>query len=243
MRKSFFLTVGTLLGSAVSVSAADEVVSKTIAKVADAAIVIDKANTIPMEWYLAPFASILAILVAAIFYKKMMSASEGNDVMKEIAGHVREGAMAYLFRQYRVVGIVFVVLMLILAVLAAFGIQNPFVPVAFLTGGFFSENTESIDVGSSVATVLVLASSGIICVGRCSRWSMLCTGYSSASLLHPMFSSSSVCSLILSPCFSAVSIIILVSSTVNAPLSQNTSANTAPSSFAFGIILLLNNST
>jgi K(+)-stimulated pyrophosphate-energized sodium pump len=58
--------------------------------------------------------------------------------MREIAGHVREGAMAYLFRQYKVVGIVFAVLVVILAVLAYFRIQNPFVPIAFLTGGFFS---------------------------------------------------------------------------------------------------------
>jgi K(+)-stimulated pyrophosphate-energized sodium pump len=138
MRKSFFLTVGTLLGSAVGVSAADGVVSKTIEKAAGAAAVIDKANTIPMEWYLAPFASILAILVAVIFYKKMMSADEGNDLMKEIAGHVREGAMAYLARQYKVVGIVFAVLFVVFTALAFIGIQNPFVPIAFLTGGLFS---------------------------------------------------------------------------------------------------------
>ena len=68
----------------------------------------------------------------------MMQASEGSDKMKEIAGHVRDGAMAYLFRQYKVVGMVFIVLMIILAILAFFGIQNPFVPIAFLTGGFFS---------------------------------------------------------------------------------------------------------
>ncbi len=58
--------------------------------------------------------------------------------MVEIAGHVREGAMAYLMRQYKVVIIVFVVLLVILQALAFFGIQNPFVPIAFLTGGFFS---------------------------------------------------------------------------------------------------------
>ncbi len=138
MRKSFFLTAGTLLGGALSAQAADEVVSSKLTEVAQAAKIIESANSIPMSWYMAPFASILAILVAVIFYKKMMAASEGTDIMKEIAGHVREGAMAYLARQYRVVGIVFAVLFVIFAVLAFLGIQNPFVPIAFLTGGFFS---------------------------------------------------------------------------------------------------------
>jgi K(+)-stimulated pyrophosphate-energized sodium pump len=95
-------------------------------------------ESIPTEWYAAPFGAILALLVAVMFYQKMMSASEGNDTMKEIAQHVREGAMAYLFRQYKVVIFVFAVLFIIFTVLAFCGLQNPFVPVAFLTGGFFS---------------------------------------------------------------------------------------------------------
>jgi len=92
----------------------------------------------PTLWWAAPLASVLALLVAFNFYKKMIAANPGNDRMKEIAGYVREGAMAYLKRQYRVVGVVFFVLFVIFTVLAYFGIQNPFVPVAFLTGGFFS---------------------------------------------------------------------------------------------------------
>jgi len=91
-----------------------------------------------MLWLVAPVASVLALVVAVVFYKKMMAASEGSDKMKEIAGYVREGAMAYLFRQYKIVGWVFAVLFVLFAVLAYFGLQNPFVPVAFLTGGFFS---------------------------------------------------------------------------------------------------------
>ena len=59
--------------------------------------------------------------------------------MKEIAQYVREGAMAYLKQQYKVVVIVFIVLAALFAVLAyGFGVQNPWVPFAFLTGGFFS---------------------------------------------------------------------------------------------------------
>ncbi len=95
-------------------------------------------SVITNVWFIAPIASLLALGFAFFFYRKMCSASEGTDRMKEIAGYVREGAMAYLWRQYRVVALVFVVLFFVLAVLAKIGIQNPFVPIAFLTGGFFS---------------------------------------------------------------------------------------------------------
>ncbi|MAT70308.1 MAG: sodium-translocating pyrophosphatase [Planctomycetaceae bacterium] len=95
-------------------------------------------SVIPGFWWVAPIASVAALGFAFFFYRKMMEASEGTEVMKEIAQHVREGAMAYLSRQYRVVTLVFIVLVVILTVLAKFGIQNPFVPIAFLTGGFFS---------------------------------------------------------------------------------------------------------
>ena len=64
-------------------------------------------------WWIAPIASIFALGFAIYFYKKMMSANEGNEAMIEIAGHVREGAMAYLMRQYKVVIIVFVVLLIL----------------------------------------------------------------------------------------------------------------------------------
>ncbi|MCF6333568.1 MAG: sodium-translocating pyrophosphatase [Draconibacterium sp.] len=87
---------------------------------------------------LVPFASILALVFAWFFFKSMMKNSEGTDRMKEIAQYVREGAMAYLKRQYKVVGIVFGILFILLTIMAYFGVQNPFVPVAFLTGGFFS---------------------------------------------------------------------------------------------------------
>ncbi|PIF02299.1 MAG: sodium-translocating pyrophosphatase [Draconibacterium sp.] len=87
---------------------------------------------------LVPIASVLALVFAWIFFKSMMKNSEGTDRMKEIAQYVREGAMAYLKRQYKVVLIVFLVLVVILTIMAYFGVQNPFVPIAFLTGGFFS---------------------------------------------------------------------------------------------------------
>jgi len=89
-------------------------------------------------FWIAPVAAVLALLFAWIFYKSMMKAPAGNDRMQEIAGYVREGAMAYIKRQYSVVFKVFLVLVVLLFILAYMGVQNPFVPLAFLTGGFFS---------------------------------------------------------------------------------------------------------
>ena len=109
----------------------------TVARAAEAADVAAPTGT-PWIWYMAPLTSLLALGFAVYFYRKMMEAPEGTEKMIEIAHHVREGAYAYLFRQYSVVSIVFVVLLAIFAFLAYKGVQNPFVPVAFLTGGFFS---------------------------------------------------------------------------------------------------------
>ena len=90
-------------------------------------------------FYLVPVAALIALLFAWIFFRQMMKESEGTPTMKEIAQYVREGAMAYLKQQYKVVIIVFVVLAALFAILAyGFGVQNPWVPFAFLTGGFFS---------------------------------------------------------------------------------------------------------
>ena len=90
-------------------------------------------------FYLVPAGAVIALLFAWIFFRQMMKESEGTPTMKEIAQYVREGAMAYLKQQYKVVIIVFAVLAVLFAVLAyGFGVQNPWVPFAFLTGGFFS---------------------------------------------------------------------------------------------------------
>ncbi|MCP4311703.1 MAG: sodium-translocating pyrophosphatase, partial [Bacteroidetes bacterium] len=95
-------------------------------------------NNIFAMFWLLPLAAVVALVFAWFFFKNMMKNSEGTDRMKEIAQYVRDGAMAYLKRQYRVVGYVFGILLIILILLAYLGVQNPFVPVAFLTGGFFS---------------------------------------------------------------------------------------------------------
>jgi K(+)-stimulated pyrophosphate-energized sodium pump len=92
----------------------------------------------PMFW-LTPAASILALGFAAWFYFRMKAAPEGTTRMAEIASHVRAGAMAYLKQQYKVVGFFFVLLTAIFAWLAyGLGLQNGWVPFAFITGGFFS---------------------------------------------------------------------------------------------------------
>lgn len=90
-------------------------------------------------FYIVPAAAVIALFFAWYFFHQMMKESEGTATMKEIAQYVRDGAMAYLKQQYKVVTIVFVILAIFFAVLAyGFHIQNPWVPFAFLTGGFFS---------------------------------------------------------------------------------------------------------
>ncbi len=94
---------------------------------------------IPHIFWVVPAASILALSFAWMFFKKMMKADEGTDTMKRIAEHVRKGANAYLRQQYKIVGIVFIVITVIFSILAyGLGIQNPWVPFAFITGGTFS---------------------------------------------------------------------------------------------------------
>ena len=93
----------------------------------------------PSIFWLVPAASLVALAVAWIFYSRMKREDEGTERMREIAAHVRKGAMAYLRQQYKVVLVVFLVLALFFAYLAyGAGVQNPWVPFAFLTGGFFS---------------------------------------------------------------------------------------------------------
>ena len=88
--------------------------------------------------YLVLAASVIALGFAYYFYKSMLGEDEGTDLMKKIALHVRNGAMAYLKQQYKVVIIVFIILAVIFAVMAYFNLQNEWVWFAFLTGGFFS---------------------------------------------------------------------------------------------------------
>ena len=82
--------------------------------------------------------SILALAFALIMAKRVMSFDEGTDRMKKISASIRSGANAYLKRQYTIVLIFFVVMFVILGAMAIFGLLTPYVPFAFITGGFFS---------------------------------------------------------------------------------------------------------
>jgi K(+)-stimulated pyrophosphate-energized sodium pump len=90
-------------------------------------------------FWIVPIASLLALALAVYFYRQMMRESEGTPTMVKIASYVRQGAMSYLKQQYKIVGIVFVCLAVFFAIMAyGFNLQNHWVPIAFLTGGFFS---------------------------------------------------------------------------------------------------------
>lgn len=90
-------------------------------------------------FWLVPVSAVLALSFAFFFFRQIMKEDEGTELMKKIAQHVRNGAMAYLKQQYKVVGLFFLILTGVFSILAyVFHLQNPWVPFAFLTGGFFS---------------------------------------------------------------------------------------------------------
>ena len=90
-------------------------------------------------FWLVPVASVLALCFAYYFHKQMMKESEGTPQMIKIAAAVRKGAMSYLKQQYKIVGWVFLGLVILFSIMAyGFHVQNAWVPIAFLTGGFFS---------------------------------------------------------------------------------------------------------
>ncbi len=131
------LMLAALFGPIATAAADDEEAAPATATAAAAAANPDAQFYV--IWAVAFGASLLALVQAYFFYKKMMAADEGNARMVEIAGYVREGANAYLTQQYKVVALFFVVIFVLLAI-AAFGleVQSRWVPFAFLTGGFFS---------------------------------------------------------------------------------------------------------
>ena len=95
-------------------------------------------------------AAILALLFAVFTARKVMKFSEGTDLMKKISSSIRKGANAFLKRQYKIVIIFFAVMLVVLVVMAILGLLTPFVPFAFVTGGFFSALSGFI--GMKIAT-------------------------------------------------------------------------------------------
>ena len=88
---------------------------------------------------LVPVSSLLALCFALFFYLRMKREDEGTERMRHIAAAVRKSAMSYLKQQYKIVGYVFLVLVLLFSFMAyVLEVQNHWVPIAFLTGGFFS---------------------------------------------------------------------------------------------------------
>ncbi|MFP4279090.1 MAG: sodium-translocating pyrophosphatase [Halochromatium sp.] len=92
----------------------------------------------PIFW-LAPLASLFAFYFAWRFFNEMRVQDEGTDTMREIGAHVRKGAMAYLRQQYKIMLVVFALVAGLFSYLAyGLEVQNPWLPVTFLCGGFFS---------------------------------------------------------------------------------------------------------
>ncbi len=101
-------------------------------------------------YWLSLAAAVIALLFALIQSRRVLKCSEGTERMAQISRFVRTGAQAYLKRQYKVVGIFFICMFVVLAVMAVFKKLTWFVPFAFITGGFFSALSGFI--GMSIAT-------------------------------------------------------------------------------------------
>lgn len=107
-----------------------------------------------MDKFLAIFTligAVFALLFAALTAKKVVKFSEGTETMKKISQSIRAGANAYLKRQYKIVVIFFGVMFVVLGAMAIAGLLTPYVPFAFITGGFFS--ALSGFVGMKIATL------------------------------------------------------------------------------------------
>ncbi len=82
--------------------------------------------------------AITALVFASVMAKRVLGFSEGTDTMKKIATFIKEGANAYLTRQYKVVSVFFACMFVVLFVLSQLNLLNKFIPFAFITGGLYS---------------------------------------------------------------------------------------------------------
>ena len=100
--------------------------------------------------------SVVALIFALLTAKKIIKFPEGTDKMKQIAGWIRQGANAYLKRQYKVVGVFFACMFVVLSVMAAFNLLSWFVPFAFVTGGLFSALSGFVAYTAFLASIMPL---------------------------------------------------------------------------------------
>jgi K(+)-stimulated pyrophosphate-energized sodium pump len=105
---------------------------------------------LPLVWWLVPISAFVALIMAYRNHKMVMAHHEGTPEMIEIASAVRQGARAYLTRQYRVIAIMFVVIFVLFIIMAFFGLISPLSPFTFLLGGLFS--AASGIIGMNTAT-------------------------------------------------------------------------------------------
>ncbi|MBN1846587.1 MAG: sodium-translocating pyrophosphatase [Sedimentisphaerales bacterium] len=132
--------IGLLVGCLALLASTSLLSAQDAPAVETAPVAEDAATSIPIPaiWWVAPIGALIALIGAWVMYKQVRDAPEGDERMKEIAGHVREGAMAYLKRQYKVVAVFFLVVCIALFLMGLAGLQHKIVFFAFLTGGFFS---------------------------------------------------------------------------------------------------------
>jgi K(+)-stimulated pyrophosphate-energized sodium pump len=135
IRLSRLFLLGVLLACAAPVFAQGDAEGIGVGAVAAAPEITSRDWAL---WSIAPIGSILALVFALVFYRTMLKSDEGDEDMKRISAYVREGAMAYLWQQYKIVAVFFVCVSVILYIMGKMHLQHQIVFAAFLTGGFFS---------------------------------------------------------------------------------------------------------
>jgi K(+)-stimulated pyrophosphate-energized sodium pump len=119
--------------------APDAPVSEAPAPEAAAPVTSPSLGWLWLFWLIAPIAAGVGLYFAWRFYHEMLGADEGDEDMIRISSYVRDGAMAYLWQQYKIVTIFFIVVSALLFYMGwQLHAQHQIVFAAFLTGGFFS---------------------------------------------------------------------------------------------------------
>jgi K(+)-stimulated pyrophosphate-energized sodium pump len=118
-------------------------------------------------------AGVLGLVVALFFYFRVKAQPEGNETMNRIAQYVREGAMAFLVREYKVLAVYAVVVSLVLGFALGWLAAGCFIFGAFLSllAGFFGmkaatfanvRTTQAARTGSKSKALLVALDGGAV---------------------------------------------------------------------------------